>query len=128
MINNLKSFMFDRAMDLSEEELNVILFDCGKQPTTDVGSVSNQGGKNDDVDCLADFLTAEASDETLDLNVDSDNRDTKGNELQIAGNDLLSEGVALMEGDVDDEGGDITPVPQGLVGDGRSDTEPTFFV
>jgi hypothetical protein len=113
MVNNLKSFLFDRALELSEDDLNSILFDCAKQQSTSTIDVTN----TKDVDgfipeSLGDFLTVDASDDL-----------EKSLQQQLDGS-----GVALMEGDVDDEGGgDTTPPPDQFVTHDSS-TEPTFLV
>ncbi len=104
MISNLKSFLFDRALDLSEDDLNAILFGCAQQQSADMGEFS--------AEILGDFLATDVSDDLGDLKTNDFDAEQTGVQDRRSHQHLLSDsGVALMEGDVDDEGGATTPFP-----------------
>eukprot|EP01034_Spumella_vulgaris_P024289 gene24289-30610_t len=122
MINNVKSFMFDRALNLSEEELNTILFDFGKQ-SVEVDVVSGEEGALDPTSTLDNFLTAAASGDLGNSNEEIPQAD----ELLFTDSDSCDK-IVLMEGDVDDEGGSTPTVVQESAIERDDFSEPTFIV
>jgi hypothetical protein len=121
MINNIKSFMFDKALNLSEDELNAILFDFGKQSVT-VDVVCDEKETINPSDSLDIFLTSD------DLGLKLDSEDVSQEDEQLFVDSNSCDKVVLMDGDVDDEGGNTPVIAQNSNLEREIFSEATFIV